>query len=292
MRFRKFIKVEPESIVKVREAVLAAHESDKESFDDNDIKKMVSSDWTCFRFLAFVNGDVDGATNALIDSLKWRKSKNFNSFTTHYPYPDLFFRMGTVFTYEPDKWGHQTLYVRVKYLRKIGELKPLLSDLVDYILWKTDEASGESGWILIMDFDGAGLVNADIDTLSKMISTLKTHFPCGLDFILVVDLPWILKGFWALVKTWVGSSDSLIKFVSRKSISDYFEPSNVPDFMGGNCKLPYCGDHVVKSLGISDKCPDLFSYCHDTLKLSDRRCSEIESIYQPYLDQSMQKIIE
>lgn len=96
------------------------------------------------------------------------------------------------------------------------------------------------GIAVVIDCSGAGLVNADMETLAFFISTLRNYFPKGLSYILVHELPWILKPIWAIAKNWISEEQSqLIKFSNSHTIREYIKLENLPDFLGGTCKLDY-----------------------------------------------------
>lgn len=58
----------------------------------------------------------------LIESMKWRKEFGVNQLSDNY-FPKQFFRCGAVFQYEPDVNGFATVYLRIKMIKKIPELK-------------------------------------------------------------------------------------------------------------------------------------------------------------------------
>lgn len=92
----------------------------------------------------------------------------------------------------------------------------------------------------MFDCQGSGLANADIDMLLFVIATLRDYFPKGLSYILVHDLPWILKPIWHLAKTFIPEEyRQLIKFSDANTITKYVRRENLPDFLGGTCKRSY-----------------------------------------------------
>lgn len=92
----------------------------------------------------------------------------------------------------------------------------------------------------MFDCTGGGLANADMDTLFFLASTLFNYFPKGLSYLLVHNLPWILKPFWHIAKAWVPQEyKQLVQFSSPQTIYEYIDKENLPDFMGGTCKRDY-----------------------------------------------------
>lgn len=97
-----------------------------------------------------------------------------------------------------------------------------------------------TGIAVVIDCSGAGLVNADMETLAFFISTLRNYFPKGLSYMLVHELPWILKPIWSIAKNWISEEQAqLIKFSNAQTIREYIKLENLPDFMGGSCKRDY-----------------------------------------------------
>lgn len=96
------------------------------------------------------------------------------------------------------------------------------------------------GISVVIDCSGAGLANADMETLWYLIDTLRNYFPKGLSYFLVHELPWLLKPIWLIAKAWVPEEHSqLIKFSDSTTIYEYIDRENLPDFMGGTCKRNY-----------------------------------------------------
>lgn len=97
-----------------------------------------------------------------------------------------------------------------------------------------------AGISIVLDCTGAGLANADMDNLMFLVSSLVNYFPKGLSYILVHELPWILKPFWIIARAWVSDEHKdLIKFSNSRTIYEYIDRENLPDFMGGTCKRDY-----------------------------------------------------
>ena len=66
--------------------------------------------------------DETKAFDMLLESLKWRKEFGVNNLTDAF-FPKQFYTSGTIFPYCPDKNGFKTLYLRIKMIRKVPELK-------------------------------------------------------------------------------------------------------------------------------------------------------------------------
>lgn len=98
----------------------------------------------------------------------------------------------------------------------------------------------KTGITIVFDCSNGGLANADMDTLYCLASTLVNYFPKGLSYLLVHEIPWILKPFWHIAKAWIPEEyRQLIKFSNSRTIYEYVDKENLPDFMGGTCKRDY-----------------------------------------------------
>ncbi|XP_015782883.1 motile sperm domain-containing protein 2 [Tetranychus urticae] len=244
-------------------------------FDPVDLQKVEEDDWWAYRFLAVNSLNQDAALDNMVQSMKWRKEHNFHSFKMNY-FPDMFFRTGALFQYETDKQGRPSLILRIKFVRKIKDIQSAIEQFVDHTLWSIDETANGNGWILIFDFKDAGLQNADFDLLHYLINALKIHFPFGVDSVLVVDLPWILKAFWSMVKTWIpNEGGNLVQFMTRKKLKEHFDESNLPDFLDGKCKRPYQGDRVVPNGS-----PDVYHFGSKVMNVPENKIESIVKIYE------------
>ena len=67
--------------------------------------------------------DVSKAFPMLLESMKWRKEFGVNRLTDEY-FPKEFYLCGAVFSYCPDRDGLKTLFIRIKMIKRIPEMKP------------------------------------------------------------------------------------------------------------------------------------------------------------------------
>ena len=234
-----------ESIEKVRDKFSEEVQRDPSQFEPEDVLLVESDEWTVCRFLFIHQGVIEAAARNLIDAMKWRREKGFLRTPLNF-FPNEYFRLGVLFPYENDVDGNPTIYCRGKFLKSVPELKETTEDFSSLNFYQVDSISQGKGWTFIIDADGAGINNADLSMLQYLVSTLKTYFPGGLNHLLIIDCPWILKAFWSLVKNWVPSHRrEMVKFVSRKELYKFIPLENMPDFLGGNCTRKYRGWRVV-----------------------------------------------
>lgn len=266
-------------VAAIREKFLKTYEEEKDNYHDEDVRKVAQDDWFVKRFLLARGRRVDDATKMIIEALKWRKSEGIRDLKATY-FPDDMFKMSQMFAYAKDKEGNLTLYFRVKYIVKIQELVPTMKKFGNYMLYLVDEVTNGNGITVVVDFQGTGIQNAELDLLCYAITTILSYFPAGINHILIVDLPWILRFCWGVAKSWVPENRrNLVAFIPRKQLLDYIDEDKIPDFMGGTCKIPYGGTKVVPK-----GCPSTYDFCYFTLGLPPKTCEKIVNIYKPFVD--------
>lgn len=139
-----------------------------------------------------------------------------------------------------------------------------------------DEENNGKGWAMIFDTTGAGITNCDLDFLFYMINILKTYFPIGLEYILVLNLPWLLQQFWRLAKGWIPEERrKLVRFAATEELGELFEPSALPDYLGGTCKR----DYTTPPKGS----PSCFDFGVEEAKLPLKRVEEIVRQFEAFL---------
>ena len=128
------------------------------------------------------------------------------------------------------------IFMRVKVNLKAPKITKYIKEFIAGIVARIDEANNENGFVLVFDFTDAGLRNVDLDMLSYIISLLRYCYPEGLVYCLVYNLPWILRKFWALVKSWIQPNHHhLILFANGDEIKNFVDEDNLPKYLGGSC---------------------------------------------------------
>lgn len=278
-RERSFAPVCQETIENVRKRFIDQTIHEPDAFANEDIEKVKTDDWPIYRFVSIHCNNEEKSLQALIETLQWRKKMNLWSLDENH-FPDLIWRVGPLFIYEPDNQGRPTLYSRCKFVMGVKDISKWEQLFTAYQTWRVDEAANGNGWTLILDFAETGIRNADFDLLKFFLNLLMNHFPRGIDNILVINLPFILRMFWSLVKTWIPSDRvDLIQFVDSKSILNYISSDRLPDFLGGTCTRPYKGYQVCPK-----GCPDVFEYGIRESGMPMKRLKEIYKIYEPLLN--------
>lgn len=210
-----------------------------DSFYDVDYDRMMNDDWTVSRFLLRCRQDPKRTAKLMEQCGKFRKEFKMG-ISQLSDFPIEFHKAGGLFRYAPDRVGNQTLFMRVKMHRRIPELSQMMKEFILCALEECDRANNGRGTAVIFDLTGCGLQNADPGFSFWLVYSFKNYCPKGLSYIMIYNLPWILNATAKLVLSWLSSTNRRrMRFVSGDGIQDFIAPENLPDYMGGTCKLSY-----------------------------------------------------
>ena len=119
------------------------------------------------------------------------------------------------------------------------------------VIESVDKEAEHHGFALVLDCSDTGISNVSTDLLKFVITSLTTHYPLGIQYCLVYNLPWILRGIWYLIKGWLG--DSYHKYVRKANgdqICDFIDSKALPKYLGGKCQKSF-----TKA---PDSCPTIY----------------------------------
>lgn len=240
MGLKNFGFIGDEYVQRVREKFLLEYETDKDSFNSEDIRKIRNDDWYIKRFLILAYKNEDDATVKLIDAMKWRKEKRIRETEDNY-FPKEFFQLGALFIYETDKDGLPMLYMRAKYIMKIPEIRESIKKFTIHKIFEIDEQTYGSGWGVVIDFTDCNYSSYEnMDMLHFFITAMHYYFPAGLDYALCYNIPWALKACWTMVKYWIPEKRrKMVQFASGDQIYNFIDKDKIPLEMGGSCKREY-----------------------------------------------------
>lgn len=224
-------------VVQLRQLILEHAKENPGTYSQRELDKCATDDWYVSRFLLRHKLDLDAA----FDMLKKTMRFNHESLaTTLRPedFPAEFYLLGGLFPYGQDRKGNKMLYLRVKLHRKTPDIASVIHAFIYFNIKRLDEEAQGKGISVVIDCAGGGLSNADMDTLGFLVSTLKNYFPKGLSYFLIHEIPWILKPFWHIAKSWLSEEHrALIKFSDASNILEYIDKDNLPEYLGGTGAL-------------------------------------------------------
>merc|ERR1712018_825303 len=93
---------------------------------------------------------------------------------------------------------------------------------------------------IVFDCTGSGLSNMDMEFIRYMIDCLKNYYPWKLNYILVLNMPWILTAAWKIIKSLLpAAAVKKIKFIDEKSVNEYIKPEQTLVAWGGTDPWKY-----------------------------------------------------
>lgn len=270
-----------QALVEVRKRFIDYAENNPDKVNERDKIKLSTDDWYLKRYLLARNRKVNDTLNMLRKTMEWR-----NEFGIHISedamFPLEFYKIGALFPYENDKAGNLVLFLRIKYHRKITEMVEVEKHFLVHTFEKIDRITDGQGLVILFDCQGAGYANCDVEFLQFLITCATEHAPIGLKYIIVYKLPWVMNAFWSLAKKLLPAYlANRVRFCDENSILEYIDSSNLPDFMGGNCKRNY--------RWIPPGCPSVFKLAN-AHGITDAEINNILPQFQPLLDEADEAI--
>ena len=187
---------------KLFEAELTEH---PDQYHSVDIDRVRTQDWQVKRFLLGHPDNESKAFDALCKALRWKKSFGVHDRDDAY-FPRELWEMSGAEISGRDKHGHLVHWGVAKRLRKSKSPKArlLMEQFVVHILERLDASAGEAGYIVVVDSNGAGVANVDLD-MAKFVISILDYYQNGLRGSYTVDLPWLLNSIMKLVMTFLSA---------------------------------------------------------------------------------------
>lgn len=266
-----------QALIEVRKRFIEYAERNPDKVNERDKIKLATDDWYLKRYLLARNRKVKDTLDMLRKTMEWR-----NEFGIHISedamFPLEFYKIGALFPYENDKKGNLVLYLRIKYHRKIVEMVEVEKHFLVHTFEKIDRITDGQGLVILFDCQGAGYANCDVDFLQFLISCATEHAPVGLQYIIVYRLPWVMNAFWSLARKLLPAYlANRVRFCDENTITEYIEPANLPDFMGGSCQRNY--------RWIPPGCPSVFKLAN-AHGITDAEIAKILPQFQSLLDEA------
>ena len=229
-----------EAVQWIREQMAMEYTTNPELYIEADIKTINEHEYFVRRFLYPHDLDPVPAFDQLKINLAWRKEVGFEG-ASDQRFPIEFYKIGALFTYLPDRDGTNLLYVRFKVYQKLDILDKAIKQFLVYQMDKLDKLGcQERSWGVVFDTRNAGWAQVDFDMLLFLFRTVKQHFPWGLKYVAIYELPWLLQGGWKITQRLLPQDATrLFKFYSKDTITELIAPENLPDFMDGTCEKDY-----------------------------------------------------
>jgi len=106
-------------------------------------------------------------------------------------------------------------------------------DVIFYLLYFREENGNQIS--LFFDMVDAGLSNMDMELIKYLIGLFKSYYPNFLNYIIVLEMPWVLNAAFKIIKSWLpAKAIPKIKFVNKTTLKDYVNPNDALKCWGGN----------------------------------------------------------
>lgn len=131
-------------VTRLREQVLEDYEQNPGIYSQTDIEQLKADDWMVARYILRHKCDLTLAFDQIRRSLRLKHESLCNSIRRE-DFPAEFYKLGGLFTYEPDRRGNVMLYIRVKVHRKVSEIQSVLHAFFYYNLMRADQLARGRG---------------------------------------------------------------------------------------------------------------------------------------------------
>jgi hypothetical protein len=234
----KLVEDDRQFIPELRQQFLDRYNKEPEKYDEIDVKNVETNDWSVLRFIKYNHQDISKALDHLDTALQWRKEFGLNE-RSESDLPKEFVKAGAIFPYGCDDKGRTIIYMRAKVHKKVPKLMEYFRQFVVGVIEKVDKESGETGYALLFDLTGIGFSNADMEFLQFFISTLQNYYPYGMRYVIVYNLPRLLRPLWTIAKFWLGSDQKIIKFANGDEIKTLIPLDQLPKYLGGEADIDF-----------------------------------------------------
>lgn len=238
-------------------------------YHEVDVNRVKTEEFQVKRFLLNNDNDEERAFDALLKALQWKKEFGVHDRTDQY-FPKEVWELNGVEVNGRDRNNRVIQWEVFRNQRSFKEAALFARQFVAHNLERVDRAAGEDGFILVMDTNGAGISNIDID-LVRFKLTIIEHYPCGLKQMLVVDLPWLLNSVMKIIVSFMSPQiKELVEYTKKTEMKKYMDEENIPVSLSGKrdkCLFPpdlKPLEDIYESLNFNEKFVDNF---YSTYKL-------------------------
>jgi len=232
-----------EEIQTLRSLIGELDNEEQALFDQADYKRFMKQDDYVARFFMHctdIPGDhIKNTQEMIIRSFKFRHEKEVRRITS----ADLDQGLkdkGSLYLRNRDADGKQLLIFDVKKHIKGSAVMDDMQRMFLYFLERVDREDADGMVTIVFDCAGCGLKNMDMEFIRYMIDVLKDYYPYCLNYILVLDMPWVLNAAWKIIKAWLpAGAVKKIKFVNKNTVDEYVRPEHKLLAWGGSDPWEY-----------------------------------------------------
>ena len=172
-------------------------EIDPGEVDQSDVARVNSDDKYVSKFFRHVfdnpGEQTEAAVKMILNTLRWRREMGA-SHIRESDFSQPVFDKGALFSRNRDKDGKKLLVFSVfKHIKGQIKMEDMKKFFVYYLERLYREEDGDQ-ITLLFDCREAGLKNMDMEFVQFIIGTLKEYYPDPLNYIIVLEMPWVLNG--------------------------------------------------------------------------------------------------
>ncbi|GAA6004136.1 SEC14 family lipid-binding protein, partial [Rhodotorula paludigena] len=230
---------------------------DEDNLSDEDLaagEELLRDRVTVFRFCRRARFSPSAALKLLHSTVHWRLTSSLRYLepsAIHARYltkPLFFFHPSLV-----DRFGRPCAILNLRYVQRTED--GTLDALKDYarLGWEIgrrylSDLSRKAGedqdpklqMVVIVDLEGAGMSNLEMELLPFFLDLLKSHFPGMVGAIFVLNYGWAYAGMWQLAKRVLPNTAlERILFPNKDELLEFFDEDNLLVEHGGKVHYEY-----------------------------------------------------
>ncbi|KAK4051261.1 hypothetical protein OIO90_004742 [Microbotryomycetes sp. JL221] len=221
---------------------------------------------TTFRFCRRARFALAASLKLIHSTLVWRFNPDpLESPLTRLDSPtklDPLYTTNALFFFHPqlvDKFGRPCAVINLKHVQRTSDGQ--LDALKDVIRlgwevgrrWLTDltnQATTQDDVklqiVVIVDLEGAGMSNLEVELLPFFMELLKNHFPGMIGAIFVLNYGWMYAGMWQLAKRVLPNTAlERILFPTKPDLLEFFDEHHLLKEHGGTIEYTYSPDNPI-----------------------------------------------
>ena len=209
-------------------AELAKEDTD---FEPSDVSRVKSDGKWCEKFTLGANDEGD-IVQAMIRTLKWRKSSGVKNFTDDY-FPQEIYKIGFLVEIGKAKSGQPVLLIRLNRWRRVSpEFREIMKRFLVHQIEKYDKKNIRP--IGINDWMGVTKDNIDLQLYTHIAIFSQQHYLYPNTMVFVPDMPSIVEATWKLVS--IVFNEKLrerIKLGKSEDLLEHMDKGILPAHLGG-----------------------------------------------------------
>ncbi|GAA6000778.1 hypothetical protein JCM10207_004656 [Rhodosporidiobolus poonsookiae] len=209
---------------------------------------------TVFRFCRRARFSPTSALKLLHATLHWRFTSSLRNLTAASIAPT--YRTHPLFFFHPalaDRFGRPCAVLNLRHVQRTDDGS--LDSLKDFIrvCWEAgrrylSDLSRQAGeqddpklqMVLIVDLEGAGMSNLEVELLPFFMDLLKSHFPGMVGGVFLLNYGWAYAGMWQLAKRVLPKTAlERIMFPTEDELLEFFEEDHLLVAHGGTVDYKY-----------------------------------------------------